>query len=310
MAVYYGFAFNKIVITIHFKNEKYDRFALMDQHNARDAQIDDDAVKHYFDGAKDGTAASVSMMTHDYKFPVSAATYRLSKEVKTIQDWLDMVNDTGRILDVGCGAGAWAEIFGKNYKTVIGIEQSSLMLEAARKRVADMPNVQILEGDCRSDLPESSFDLIFLGGLCMYLNDTDVQTLLHSLKSRLNKGGMIILRESTVHHGEYLSQGEYQAIYRSVNLYQKLFNEVGSFHVEVRRNYGYTNLVTAEEFVNLRRKWLPFLPKDSTMLDSLTWWVLRGTTPISFWALPRILSELGIPWPRLQNHFFRLGIVE
>lgn len=307
---YYGFAFNKIVTIIHFKNEKYDRFALMDQHNTRDKQIDNAAVKRYFDSAKDGTADTVSMMTHDYKFPASAAKYRLSKEVKTIQDWLDMVSGTGQILDVGCGAGAWAEIFGKNYKSVIGVEQSSLMLNAARKRVADMPNVQILEGDGRYNLPESSFDLIFLGGLCMYLNDTDVRTLLHSLKSRLNKGGMIILRESTVQHGVYLSQGEYQAIYRSVNLYQRLFDDAGSFHVDVRKNYGYTNLVTAEEFVNLRRKWLPFLPKTSTMLDSLTWWTLRATTPFSFWMLPRILSKFDIAWPRLQNHFFRLRLVE
>ena len=184
------------------------------------------------------------------------------------------------------------------------------MLKAARKRVVDMPNVQILEGDGRYNIPEKSFDLIFLGGLCMYLNDTDVKNLLNSLKSRLNRGGMIILRESTVNHGEYLSQGDYQAVYRSVNRYQQLFDSVGSFHVEVRRNYAYTNLVTAEEFVNLRRKWLPFLPENSTMLDSLTWWVLRGAAPISFRLLPRILTRLDIAWPKLQNHFFKLCPVE
>jgi len=283
---------------------------LMNQHNTNHSKIDDAAVKRYFDGEKDGTAASVSMMTHDYNFPVSAARYRLSKEVETIKDWLDAVNNTGSVLDIGCGAGAWTAIFGRSHKTVMGIEQSSLMIKAARKRVAAMPNVQILEGDGRYDLPESSFDLIFLGGLFMYLNDTDVKNLLHSLKSRLNKGGIIILRESTVPHGEYLSQGEYQAIYRSVSRYHQLFDGAGSFHVEVRRNYGYTNLVTAEEFVNIRRKWLPFLPKNSDTLDSLTWWSLRGTAPISFWALPRILSQLDIPWPKLQNHFFRLRLVE
>ncbi len=151
--------------------------------------------------------------------------------------------------------------------------------------------------------------MIFLGGLCMYLNDLDVIALLHSLKSRLVEGGAIILRESTVQEGVYLAQGEYQAVYRSVNMYRQLFDSAGSFNVEVRRNYGYTNLVTAEELVNLRRKWLPFLRKDSTMLGSLTWWALRGGAPISFWALPRLLSQLNIPWPRIQNHFFRLHLL-
>jgi hypothetical protein len=184
------------------------------------------------------------------------------------------------------------------------------MVEAARERVARLPNVEILQGDVRHDLPEGPFDIIFLGGLCMYLKDLDVVALLQSLKSRLTVGGAIILRESTVHQGVSLSQGEYQAVYRNVNLYRQLFGDAGSFHVEVRRNYGYTNLVTAEEFVDLRRRWIPFFPADSTTLGSLTWWALRGITPISFWALPRLLSQLSIPWPRLQNHFFRLRLVE
>jgi len=278
----------------------------MNHKNSTEAQIDDAAVKKYFDNATGGTAATVSMMTHEFNLPASAARYRLQKEIETISDWLGAVNDSGRVLDVGCGAGAWSEIFSQRYKTVIGIEQSSLMLKTARERVASLPNVKILEGDGRHDLPEGSFDMIFLGGLCMYLNDDDLIELLHSLKNRLTEGGSIILRESTLHQGVYLAQGEYQAVYRSVNLYHQLFDDAGPFRVEVRRNYGYTNLVTAEELVSLRRKWLPFLPRESTTLDSLTWWVLRGTTPISFWALPRMFSQLSIPWPRLQNHFFRL----
>ena len=273
-------------------------------------QVGDTAVKSYFDSANGGTAATISMMAHEHKLPASAARYRLRKELRTASDWLNEVQDSGRVLDVGCGAGTWTEVFAKRYKTVMGIEQSSLMYKAARERLAHLPNVKILEGDGRHDLPEGSFDMIFLGGLCMYLNDQDVITLLRSLKSRLNEGGAIILRESTVHQGESVSKGEYQAVYRSVNLYHQLFNESGSFHVEVRRNFGYTNLVTAEELVNLRRTWLPFLPRNSTILGSLTWWGLRGTAPISFWALPRMLSKLGIQWPRLQNHFFRLQLVK
>jgi SAM-dependent methyltransferase len=282
----------------------------MNHHDSNEQQIDDATVKRYFDNAEGGTAATVSMMTHEYNLPASAARYRLHKEMRTISDWLNVVHDSGRVLDVGCGAGTWTEIFAERYKTVIGIEQSSLMLKAARERVAHLPNVKILEGDGRHDLPEGFFDMIFLGGLCMYLNDLDVIALLNSLKSRLVKGGAIILRESTVQHGVSLARGEYQAVYRSVNLYRQLFNGAGSFRVEVRRNYGYTNLVTAEELVDLRRKWLPFLPRDSTPLGSLTWCALRWTSPISFWVMPRILSKLSIPWPRLQNHFFRLRIME
>ncbi len=273
-------------------------------------QINDAAVKSYFDNAKGGTAATISMMTHEFNLPASSGKYRLKKEVKTINDWLNNAPDSGTALDVGCGAGAWTEIFASRYKSVTGIEQSNLMLKAAKERVAHLPNVKILAGDGRKDLPAASFDIIFLGGLCMYLNDKDVVALLNSLTRHLKKGGSIILRESTLNKGVSLTEGEYQAVYRSVKLYRELINRAGSFQVEERRNYGYTHLVTAEEVVNLRRKWLPFLPKDSKLLGSLTWWALRGTTPVSFWILPRVFSKLEIQWPELQNHFFRLRLKE
>jgi SAM-dependent methyltransferase len=266
----------------------------MKRDDSTEQQIDDSTVKRYFNGAGGGTAATVSMMAHEHNLRASAARYRLRKEIRTISDWLDEVCASGRVLDVGCGAGAWDEIFAKRYDSVIGIEQSPLMVEAARERVACMPNVEIFEGDSRNDLPEGSFDMIFLGGLCMYLNDIDVVALLNSLKSRLVEGGSIILRESTVRQGVSLAKGEYQAVYRSVSLYHQLFEDAGPFRVEVRRNYGYTSMVTAEGLVDLRRKWLPFLPRESTLLGSLTWWALRGTTPLSFWALPRVLSRLNV----------------
>ena len=282
----------------------------MNHHTSVEQQIDDAAVHRYFNGAGGITAAALSMMAHEHNLPASAARYRLSREILTIRDWLDSVCDSGRVLDIGCGAGAWAEIFARRYKTVIGIERSSMMVKAARKRVANLHNVEIFEGDGRHDLPEGPFEIIFLGGLCMYMRDADVVALLHSLKHRLSEGCSIILRESTVRQGVSLARGEYQAVYRNVRMYQQLFKDAGLFSMEVRRNYGYTSMVTAEELVDMRRKWLPFLPKDSPALGSLTWWALRVTTPISLWALPRLLSLLNIPWPKLQNHFFRLRPVE
>ena len=271
-------------------------------------QIDDDAVERYFDGAGGTTAASMSMMAHGHNLPSRAVGYRLSKELRTVGSWLDNVSNSGRVLDVGCGAGAWVEIFAQRYKSVIGVERSSLMVEAATKRVAHLSNAQILQGDGRQVLPEGPFELIFLGGLCMYLGDSDVVSLLQSLKSRLSERGTIILRESTVRDGILLAKGEYQAVYRSVDLYRKLFKEAGIPYVEVRGNSGYTSIVIAEEMVDFRRKWLQFLPKDSQLLGSLTWTVLRGASPLTFRVLPQVLSQLNVPWPRLQNHFFKLQL--
>ena len=273
-------------------------------------QIDDAVVESYFDGAGGTTAASMSMMAHGHNLPVNAVAHRLAKEQHTIGEWLEAVDASGRVLDVGCGAGAWVEIFANRYDRVIGIERSQLMVEAARDRVAHIANAQILSGDGRKDLPEGPFDLIFVGGLFMYLNDSDSLALLHSLKERLGCGGSIILRESTVRTGLLLAKGEYQAVYRSVDLYHDLFQEAGIPCLEVRPNPGYNDMVIAEGIVDLRRRGLAFLPKDSPLLGYLTWWALRGITPISFWALPKVLSRMNVPWPRLQNHFFLLQLAK
>lgn len=271
-------------------------------------QIDDEVVESYFSGAGGTTAATMSMMAHGHNLPLNAVAHRLAKELTTINEWLKTVAVSGRVLDVGCGAGAWVEIFASRYDIVVGIERSQLMVEAAKNRVAHMTNAQILSGDGRKDLPEGPFELIFVGGLFMYLNDSDAVALLHSLKERLSTGGSIILRESTVRTGILLAKGEYQAIYRSVDSYNHLFHEAEIPCLGVRQNPGYNRMVIAEGLVDFRRKWLAFLPKDSPLLGYLTWWALRCITPISFWALPKVLSRLNVPWPRLQNHFFLLRL--
>ena len=269
-------------------------------------QIDDAVVESYFDGAGGATAASMSMMAHGHNLPLNAMAQRLSKEQRTIRGWLDAVGHSGKVLDVGCGAGAWVEIFADRYAGVTGIERSQSMVEAARVRVAHMANAEIISGDGRKDLPDGPFDMIFVGGLFMYLSDADALALIDALKQRLSTCGSIILRESTVRTGVLLAKGEYQAIYRSVDSYRQLFKEAEIDCQEVRQNPGYRNIVMAEELVSFRRKWLPFLPKDSDLLGNLTWRLLKGTAPISFWALPKALSGLNVPWPRLQNHFFLL----
>lgn len=271
-------------------------------------QIDDAVVESYFDGAGGTTAASMSMMAHGHNLPSNAVAQRLANEQRTIGKWLAAVPDSGRVLDVGCGAGAWVEIFANRYDSAIGVERSQLMVDAARIRVSHLANAQILSGDGRKDLPDGPFDMIFVGGLFMYLNDSDAVSLLQALKDRLSAGGSIILRESTVRAGALLAKGEYQAIYRSVDLYQDLFQEADIACLEIQQNAGYRNMVIAEEIVSFRRKWLPFLPKDSALLGNLTWWALRGIAPISFGALPKALSVANVPWPRLQNHFFLLRL--
>ena len=154
----------------------------MSSPDSSDQRIDYTAVRRYFEEAGSDTAATASYMAHEQNLPEDSVRYRLRKEIGTIADWLEAVPQAGRVLDVGCGAGAWTKIFADRYDSVVGIEQSASMVEAAQTLLAHCPSAKILEGDIRKDLPEGPFDLIFLGGLCMYLNDLDVVALVRSLR--------------------------------------------------------------------------------------------------------------------------------
>ncbi len=243
-------------------------------------------------------------MAHAQDLPENSVRYRFKKEQATMRDWLDLLSPEARVLDLGCGSGAWTELFADRFGNVTAVEQSPVMLAAARARLSHRSNVEFSSQDVRDDLPPGPFDFIFCGGLCLYLNDADTVGLVRAAVERLDTGGRLMLRESTVLQAYDHSQGEYEAIYRSVEVYKTLLLEAGLSDIAVRRNYAYTYMEMAVELVELRRRYLRILPRTSALLGALTWWSLRAVAPISFGIIPRALSRLGVSWPKLQNHFF------
>ncbi len=71
--------------------------------------------------------------------------------------------------------------------------------------------------------PEDQYDVVFLGGMLMYLNEEDVISLLGKLIPSLRPGGIVLCRETTVRQSTITRQGDYQAVYRSVADYQRIF---------------------------------------------------------------------------------------
>ena len=191
-------------------------------------QIDYRGVRRYFAQAGEDTAACASYMAHAQDLPENAVRYRFQKECRAIRDWLDVGGPQARVLDLGCGSGTWTEFFAERFGIVIGIEQSPAMLVAAKTKLTDLSNVELLNQDVREPLPPGPFDLVFLGGICMYLNDADTIALVQAVIERLGDRGRVVLRESTAANGYEHGEGEYHAIYRSVDVYRKLFREAGS----------------------------------------------------------------------------------
>jgi ArsR family transcriptional regulator len=69
----------------------------------------------------------------------------------------------GRVLDVGAGDGAVAEMLAPRARAVTCIDSSEAMVEAARKRLARSDHVEVVQGDMHA-LPfeDASFDQVMM----------------------------------------------------------------------------------------------------------------------------------------------------
>ncbi|MHA6793276.1 class I SAM-dependent methyltransferase [Pseudonocardia bannensis] len=65
------------------------------------------------------------------------------------------------VLDVGCGDGFHLPVFATEAASVTGVEPHPPLVERARRRVAGLPRVQVLEaGAARLPLPDAGVDLV------------------------------------------------------------------------------------------------------------------------------------------------------
>jgi hypothetical protein len=150
--------------------------------------------------------------------------------------------------------------------------------------------------------PKDRYSMIFLGGMLMYLNESDVIALLERVTPFLEPGGIVLCRESTVRSGTLTRQGDYQVVYRSVQTYSSLFRKCGLSLDHVELNTPYFLMQMGCEFV---KKWKAIVPRPLQaipVVGGLTYRALRLGGP----GLTRLPDALGVEFPVLTNHFFVL----
>ena len=88
---------------------------MMKPESSNKEQIQDRVVGCCFAGSPELDAATMSMMAHEHDLPSIALAHRLKRELRIIGSWLDQVDETARVLDIGCGAGTWVEVFARAF---------------------------------------------------------------------------------------------------------------------------------------------------------------------------------------------------
>lgn len=199
------------------------------------------SVEHFFE-ARGGSA-----LRHRYNYVMylddhpEVAVQRDMQAKAKIESQLD-IREGMAVLDLGCGIGRWGELFCKKGARYVGIDGSETMIRRAEENLSAYADKMLLVGNLRdagsilqspafSDRPK--FDIIFICGVMMYLNDDDVAAILRLLPGLLKAQGHICFIESMAEserltlkdiYSEDLKQN-YSAIYRTDDEFMALMSD-------------------------------------------------------------------------------------
>ncbi len=263
-------------------------------------EIDYAKVNRYWEGANPSILGPYMM--DGFGFPASAGDFRFRAESRIVRRLASDVKRDGAVLDLGSGIGVWAKDFARHFSLVTAVEGSRTLFQSLQRRCAPYPNLRPIHGDVMTFEPDAHYDLVFLGGLLMYLNERDVIALLGKLVPCIEPGGMILCRESTVRGNAMALSGDYQVVYRSVSDYERIFGQCGLCVRHIERNEPYVLLQMGCELVEKWQQTVPARFQALRAIGHLTYLGLRLGNP---W-ITRIPKALGIAFPMLENHFFVL----
>ncbi len=96
-------------------------------------------------------------------------------------------------LDVGCSIGVFTRQLCPRCDALVGLDVVPSVLDAARTRCADFPNVRFELAAVPNDWPAGRFDLIVLSEVAYYLNRPDLARLVSRVQGALLPGGDVVL---------------------------------------------------------------------------------------------------------------------
>lgn len=160
-------------------------------------EINPDTVKNFFD--KRAQKDVENLMTITSFNENDTLKKRQEEEINLISKKIDFYGK--KLLEIGCGVGRWAEFFHDKCSEYVGIDYSENLIEIAEKQF-NFSNcyfkiLSATEIDEKNLPITGPYDIIFMTGLIMYLNDKDINIMIEKINKIKHKNSIIYIREST-----------------------------------------------------------------------------------------------------------------
>jgi cyclopropane fatty-acyl-phospholipid synthase-like methyltransferase len=219
--------------------------------------LDEKKVAEFWDRARQAAEADQQTGYLQDEWPSALGANRFAGEWRDVAAWLDaLAVPRGACLDVGCGVGVWLERLAGRFERAEGVDLSGEMVASARARLAaaGVTNATV-EKRSILELPDDRrYDLVFVGGVLMYVNDEDLERMVARLARLLTPRGLLLLRESTsapepwyrdtplspgLHADRAAKRPPYFAIYRTPESYRRVAEAHGLEVVRAHPNRHY-----------------------------------------------------------------------
>ncbi len=146
-----------------------------------------------------------------------------------------------KFLDIGCGEGEYLIALSRCFKSGKGVDSSQKAIELAKRNIKNskVANVVVEVCDLLNICEHNKYDVIFVGGVLMYISDDDLQIAIDKLKNLLRDDGVIILRESVATYKKFKRKNP-PTIYRYWRDLINLFEKRQFLCVKYIENEGYS----------------------------------------------------------------------
>ncbi|MDQ1197849.1 MULTISPECIES: class I SAM-dependent methyltransferase [Agrobacterium] len=199
--------------------------------------LDKDKVKRFWDD-RASTFESVAFESiANLEQDKNNLELKIDLETQKVFDWLGDVSGKS-ILDLGAGVGQWTFRFAaRGCSKVTAVEYSAPLAEIGKKEALRQTatNVEFIVSPAEKYVATEPYDIVFISGLFVYLNDDQAEELMQNLPKACGKNTTLLLRDGTGildrHEindrlSEHL-QSNYSATYRTRDQYVGMFAAAG-----------------------------------------------------------------------------------